>query len=362
MEVGGYHGEMVDDSVIMPQKHPLVNQIARAMKRRCRVKECDGLLLAVSGGADSMAMLRALAMLAGKRTWHLRLVVAHVQHHLRSSKQAEADARLVEQVSGSLKLPFVRSDLDGRAIKQASNLEAAARLARYQVLADMARQASVPTVVTAHHGDDQLETLLMRLVRGSSVKGMRGMAWRQAMPGHRDIRLIRPMLAVDRAMILDFLSHIRQPWREDSTNGDLSRWRARLRQKVLPELRRLRPDAASKAVAMADHFRLVDRTIQQQVQQAYRLWVQPVRTPAPKREFPRSILRDSPRLVATGLLRRWLIEAGAEGDSLGGRQLSPLVRMVRDRQGGVRRWAFRPGLQVRVTRSAVMVERADHRS
>jgi tRNA(Ile)-lysidine synthase len=104
-------------------------------------------------------------------------------------------------------------------------------------------------VVTAHHADDQLETLLMRLLRGASVRGLAGMAWRRPLPMAKEppgLILLRPLLHTDRAAIQRYLADLKQPWCEDHTNRDLTRWRARLRAEVLPILRSLRPDVARR--------------------------------------------------------------------------------------------------------------------
>src|SRR5690606_36470749 len=108
--------------------------------------------------------------------------------------------------------------------------------------------------------DDQLETMLMRLLRGSSVRGLAGMAWRRRLPATIDpLRrpVLRPMLAVTHAQAVAVLRDIGQPWREDLTNADITRWRAALRHQVLPALAAIRADAPHKAVALGEHLRQV---------------------------------------------------------------------------------------------------------
>lgn len=253
--------------------HRLVASIASALRRRCGVREGDHLLAAVSGGPDSIAMLRALRLLAPRRTWRLQLHVGHVQHHLRGTA-AEMDAQFVAELADRLHLPLHRLDLDLR--HNSGNLEARARHERYLALAQMARQAGAKFVATAHHGDDQLETMLMRILRGTQIEGLRGIAWQcplsqltrnrsAIVPNNRDRNLptacnpivIRPMLGSDHATACHFLNTLGQPWRDDLSNKDRSRTRARLRLEVLPVLRDLRPSAARKAVELADHLRQI---------------------------------------------------------------------------------------------------------
>lgn len=232
--------------------HPFVKAVTHALRGRCGIGEGDAVVVAVSGGADSVALLRALHLLVPRRTWKLRLIVGHVQHHLRGD--AEDDARFVEALADSLQLPFARVDIHPR--HHGGNLEATARRQRYAALSRIAAEHGAMFITTAHHADDQLETLLMRLVRGTGVAGMRGIAWRRgAGTQTRDTVIVRPMLGVTHAEATAFLGQLQQDWREDHTNADPQRLRARLRQDVLPPLRDLHPRVAHHAVALADAVR-----------------------------------------------------------------------------------------------------------
>ncbi len=236
-----------------PHLHPFVRRVAHGLRHRCGVGDGAGVVVAVSGGADSVALLRAMHLLAPRRTWHLRLIVGHVQHHLRDD--AEDDARFVEQLAATLGLPFARSDIHPQ--HHGANVEATARRQRYAALAQIAVEHDAGVLATAHHADDQLETVLMRLVRGTGVAGLRGIAWKRPVSHDEPsaTAVIRPMLAATRADALTFLGQLQQLWREDHTNADASRLRARLRRDVLPHLRDLHPRVAHHAVALADAVR-----------------------------------------------------------------------------------------------------------
>ena len=234
-----------------PQYSPLVRAVVHGLRRRCAVPAEAHIVVACSGGADSVALLRALDLLRGRRTWRLRLTVAHVQHHLRPAEEAEGDAAFVEALAGQLGLAFVRRDI--APAEEAGNVEASARRQRYAVLAEMAEQVGASFVATAHHADDHLETILMALLRGTTVKGLRGIAWRRRLP--EGAVLIRPMLGATRAEAEAVLKQLDQPWREDATNQDRRRTRARLRHEVLPVLRELRPSVARKALELSDSLR-----------------------------------------------------------------------------------------------------------
>ena len=216
------------------------------------------MIIAVSGGADSVALLRTLAALANRRTWQLKLAVGHIQHHLR--EEAEADAQFVAELSDQLDLPFLRTDLDLTQVR--GNLESVARKERYRALRTMAAEFDASSIVTAHHGDDQLETLLMRILRGSSSRGLGCMAWRRKLQPGSPVVLLRPMLAVDRQQVVEFLGDLNQTWCQDHTNADRSRLRARLRHDVIPVLHDVCHDAAAKSVATADHMRQFHQVVE----------------------------------------------------------------------------------------------------
>lgn len=244
-----------------PSYLPLVRAAAHGLRHRGGVCEGDHVLVACSGGADSVALLRAMHLLHRRRKWNLALTVAHVQHHLRPPEEAEADAAFVEALAGQLGLAYVRRDITpGEA---AGNVEANAREQRYAVLTEMAQEAGAGFVATAHHADDQLETLLMAILRGTTAKGLRGIAWQRPLSdetpdGNSEgvgVTLIRPILGATHADAIALLNHLDQQWREDATNLDKSRTRARLRHEVLPVLRELRPSVARKAVELGDTLR-----------------------------------------------------------------------------------------------------------
>ncbi|NJL30538.1 MAG: tRNA lysidine(34) synthetase TilS [Phycisphaerales bacterium] len=345
---------------MIPREHPVVKTVATALRHRCRVKPGAHLLVAVSGGADSVALLRALHILASTRPWHLQLTVAHVQHHLRPDNSAESDARFVKRLAHRLGLPFVRADLDPSHWR--GNTEANARRHRYQALHEMALKAGAHCIVTAHHADDQLETLLMRLLRGTSVHGLSGIAWRRPLritlperlsteSAPSPLILLRPLLDVDRAELRDFLKSLRQRWHEDATNDDLSRWRACLRAQVVPVLHALRPGVAHTSTRMTHHFRALAILLHMQTRLAQsHLHTSP---DGASITLMRSTARDLPSLVLADLLRHALQQLGVPADQLGQRMLSPLIRAVRDHTGGKRQFQFQKQISVNVTRDNI---------
>ncbi|WP_439621775.1 tRNA lysidine(34) synthetase TilS [Gemmata sp.] len=217
-------------------------------------------VVGVSGGADSVALLRALA---ASRTG--ALTVAHVNHGLRGA-ESDGDAAFVRDLAASLDLACVTKSIDVAAL--GGNLESTARRVRYEFFAEVARDAGAAWIATGHTADDQAETVLHRIVRGTGIQGLRGIASGRAggvsppsasvdedigglTPAARQI--IRPLLAVTRADVLDHLASIGQAFREDSSNADPRFTRNRIRHELLPLLRTFNQDVVAALVKLATH-------------------------------------------------------------------------------------------------------------
>lgn len=220
----------------------------RAFDRRHRLGPLPG-VVAVSGGADSVALLRAFHQLGGRP-----LVVAHFDHGLREA-ESDADAAFVADLAGRLGVPYRLGR--GKLSADAPGLEAAARRQRYDWLAEVVADCGAGWVATGHTADDQAETVLHRLIRGTGLHGLRGMSDRSPLPvsgrglGGGDW-LLRPLLTVTRADVLAYLASLNQPYRDDSTNADPRFTRNRIRHELLPLLRTFNPDAAGALNRLAE--------------------------------------------------------------------------------------------------------------
>ncbi len=188
----------------------------------------SGVVVAVSGGGDSVGLLRVLH--EARTEFDLRLSVAHLDHGTRG-EEGRGDARFVAELAASLGLPF---DLGHWRATRPAHFEADARRARYEWLATVARARGASSVAVGQTLDDQAETILHRIVRGTGLRGLAGMPPRRRLTP--DVVLVRPLLGASRAEVRDHLRAIGQPFREDSTNLDTSRTRARIRLELLPEL------------------------------------------------------------------------------------------------------------------------------
>jgi len=213
----------------------------------------NGLLLAVSGGADSMSLLHGTRQL-----WpdgNGQIVVAHVNHQLRGG-QSTADAEFVQEAAESQGLRFILLTCD--VLKQrevaGGGIEEIARRNRYQLLQEAAQASGLHYVVCGHHQEDQAETVLHNILRGTGMKGLAGMSARRLLC--EDVKLIRPLLSVSRAAIVEFL-HARQvSWQTDASNESGEFTRNRIRQQLMPLLaKEYNPQIARSLIRLAGHAR-----------------------------------------------------------------------------------------------------------
>ncbi len=192
-------------------------------------------VLAVSGGLDSVAMLQAVLAIKRGCGGRGQVHVAHFNHRRRS--EADADQEWVESLCRSLNVAYTveSGDIAALAAIQGDGWEAAARSARYEFLRQTAEKLGARFVAVAHTADDQVETVLQRIVRGTGIAGLRGIPF--ARPLSPGVALVRPLLNVRRQEVLAYLEAIGQTFRSDASNADLQYTRNRLRHELLPTLR-----------------------------------------------------------------------------------------------------------------------------
>ncbi|MEW4571001.1 tRNA lysidine(34) synthetase TilS [Tautonia sp. JC769] len=207
----------------------------------------SGIVVAVSGGGDSVALLRAA--IEASEELGLRLSVAHLHHGTRG-EEADRDARFVGELADRLGLPM---DLGHWRPERAAHFEADARQARYGWLLDVARRRSAEAVAVGHTSDDQAETVLHRIVRGTGVRGLAGMPPRRRLG--EGVELIRPLLTTAREEIRGYLDALNQPWRDDSSNAEPNRTRTAIRLEILPRLAALNPRVAEALIRLGESSR-----------------------------------------------------------------------------------------------------------
>ena len=233
---------------------------ARAIESRARgfieqtgtLRPGESALLAVSGGADSTAMLLVLSRLAREFGW--RLTVGHFDHGLRGKEEAAADLAFVSELAQSLGLPVVHGagDVARRVRTAGESVEQAARVLRYRFLGVQAKKAGAAVVAVGHTLDDQAETVLLHLIRGSGLEGLSGMRPRSSWPLGRGPAVARPLLTLRREETARYCRELGIEHREDATNEMLLATRNRVRHEVMPALRRLNPRVEEALARLAD--------------------------------------------------------------------------------------------------------------
>jgi len=225
----------------------MLEHLKFSAQKYCLLEPQKPLLLAVSGGPDSMCLLDAL--------WRsgFSLVVAHLDHQLRSSSAMEAET--VRQAANERGVEFTlgRQDVYAQAEENGLSIEEAAREARYRFLFDQAAQFSAQAVVVGHTADDQVETVLMHLLRGAGLSGLKGMAYRQ-LPNawSQDTPLVRPMLGIWREEVIQYLQEQHLTPILDESNLDIRFYRNRLRHELIPFLEKYNPRLRQSIWRMAD--------------------------------------------------------------------------------------------------------------
>jgi tRNA(Ile)-lysidine synthase len=221
----------------------VADRAARALAAAGAPKSGDGVAVAVSGGADSLALLHAMRTLAPPRGWRLEVVT--VDHGIRPGSAADAEFVADHAKSFGLRAHLARIPAAELAAAGGAGPEGAARAARYRALAELAQVAGCRYVATGHTLDDQAETVLLQLLRGTGPDGLAGMPV-------RDGWLLRPLLGVRREETRRCCHGLDLAWREDESNQDQRLLRNAVRLRVLPLLEELRPGSTRTLARTAD--------------------------------------------------------------------------------------------------------------
>ncbi|MHA7966167.1 tRNA lysidine(34) synthetase TilS [Paenibacillus sp. CAU 1782] len=216
--------------------------------KRALWRDGDTIVVAVSGGPDSMALLHLLHAVSSER--RLRLVAAHVNHGFRG-EESERELQTVVRFAESMEIPCETVTLDMPAYleKNRLNLQAAAREKRYAFLHETAVRHGASVIALAHHADDQAETVLMRLIRGAGLGGLSGMSDKRA---EKNMELIRPLLRMNKSDLLRYCEDYDIPYMVDSSNAKRDYFRNQVRLDVLPYLEQYNPRLSSSLQRLAE--------------------------------------------------------------------------------------------------------------
>ncbi len=219
------------------------------------------IVVGVSGGADSVCLLRILNEM--KEALDLTLICVHIEHGIRG-EESRSDRDFVRDLCGKLniELKIYEEDVPRIARETSTTLEEAGRLVRYKAFAGELEDNKADVIAVAHHKGDQAETVIFNLIRGSGLKGISGMAPR------RD-KIIRPLLNVSRQEIEDYLKEIGQDYRIDSTNEDEGYTRNAIRNRIIPSLEAVGTMAVDHIIQAADELREADAYLRDQAGTAY---------------------------------------------------------------------------------------------
>jgi len=314
----------------MPRPRGLVQRLDQWLHRHGPLPRRARLLVAVSGGADSVALLRLLAEINRSAYWGWKLVVGHVDHGLRGRASRE-DARFVQALAKQLKLPYVEARLNLAKKGKNACSEDTARQARLKALQEMVHKKKCLGVVTAHHADDQAETVLMRMFRGCGLEGLAGMADSTMLDG---MQVYRPLLTLRRKALREYLTDIGQPWREDQSNASETYLRNRVRLNLMPLLEVLWP----RAVEALGRLAVLARETQYMVEMdAGNLLEEYVGAPPGLQvEIPRTLFPDAPMPLASEMLRQLIQKVGGSPETADFERIREAVRLLQGPSGGKR--------------------------
>jgi len=282
----------------------LEQRVLRFIQEQHLVSRQRKLVVAVSGGPDSVCLLHILVRLQEKLG--IRLHVAHLNHQLRGA-ESEADAQYVADLSRQFDLPATleRRDVKAYQARQRLSLEEAAREVRYTFLAQVAQSVGADQVAIGHTVDDHIETILMHLIRGTGTRGLRGLqpSGQWLSPDSR-LTIIRPLLAISRQETTDYCHQYQLMPRIDTSNLSLSPLRNRIRQQLLPLLQSYNPQVAEAllrtARIAADDLDFLDKEVA-------RLWGEIAR------EQENTIILDKERFIELpSALQRYLLRTSIE--------------------------------------------------
>jgi tRNA(Ile)-lysidine synthase len=314
-------------------KFDLETQFGQSLVERKLFGSDEAVVVGVSGGPDSVALVHLLHSLKGQEGWGLQLHVTHLNHRLRGS-EADADAAFVEGVAKRLGLPVVVEGADVRAAarERGMSLEQAARQCRLEFFERVCLMVGSRTVALGHHADDNVETILYRIVRGTGLRGLGGIQPVRAIRAGSDIRVVRPLLAFRRRQIVEYLSERGIESREDATNHSPEFSRNRIRNCVLPLLReKFNPQVDEALLRLAGQARGADAYLSETSERLLESLV--ISQDSAQLTLHAQLLGRKPRVIRMQVIRHALLRLGIGEQDLTYGHLEAVANLAAGREG-----------------------------
>ena len=295
----------------------LLQQFQATIERESLLPSGSNLILCVSGGSDSIALLHLCHQLSRLFRWQLHIL--HFHHGLR--EESDEEARFVRDLSQRLNLEFhLRTTRDFQS--ETSGLQEKARNWRRTEALKLREEIRADSILTAHHSEDQLETWLLKWLRGAHLSGLQGMS-------RSDPPFIRPLLHFRKNMLSDFLKENGFEWREDASNQDSKYMRNRVRNELLPLLRTLSREGIESRIRDLDSQ---SRLLQKELESQYQNWLEKI---GPVSELPISVIESESEFLQQEILVRFI--TGKTGIALSYRQLEKIWTLVRN---STNQWSY----------------------
>ena len=295
----------------------LLQQFQATIERESLLPSGSNLILCVSGGSDSIALLHLCHQLSRLFRWQLHIL--HFHHGLR--EESDEEARFVRDLSQRLNLEFhLRTTRDFQS--ETSGLQEKARNWRRTEALKLREEIRADSILTAHHAEDQLETWLLKWLRGAHLSGLQGMS-------RSDPPFIRPLLDFRKNMLSDFLKENGFEWREDASNQDSKYMRNRVRNELLPLLRTLSREGIESRIRDLDSQ---SRLLQKELESQYQIWLEKI---GPVSELPISVIESESEFLQQEILVRFI--TGKTGIALSYRQLEKIWTLVRN---STNQWSY----------------------
>ena len=288
----------------------LLQQFQATIERESLLPSGSNLILCVSGGSDSIALLHLCHQLSRLFRWQLHIL--HFHHGLR--EESDEEARFVRDLSQRLNLEFhLRTTRDFQS--ETSGLQEKARNWRRAEALKLREEIRADFILTAHHAEDQLETWLLKWLRGAHLSGLQGMS-------RSDPPFIRPLLDFRKEVLSDFLKENGFEWREDASNQDSKYMRNRVRHELLPLLRTLSREGIDSRIRDLDSQ---SRLLQKELESQYQIWLEKI---GPVSELPISVIESESEFLQQEILVRFITRK--TGTALSYRQLEKIWTLVRN--------------------------------